>query len=86
MINSIARLVLSYALSSTNANVQLDYSFQRSTPFFLSLVGVKVLTILRLCDMIHFWLFIIGYCASSSFFPVKCSLRSFFRLWSVIFC
>ena len=31
--------------------------------------------------MIHFWLFIIRYCVSSSFFPVKCSLRSFFKLW-----
>ena len=39
MINSIARLVLGF----TNANVQLDYSFQCSAPFFLSLVGIKVL-------------------------------------------
>ena len=43
MINSIARLVLGYAILVTNANDQSDYSCQRSALFFLSLVGIKVL-------------------------------------------
>ena len=43
MINSITRLVLDYAIQFTNMNIKLDYFFQRSAQFFLSLIGIKVL-------------------------------------------